>query len=599
MSVLNQEKRFLFNTLKPYKVVIGLFLSGSLLATLLDGISIGLLVPLLDYIQGSPDGAGLPGSLRWLASGLNRYDLQTKLMLSVGCVALAVLLKNLMLGLTLRKGEWLSNQIRSDLRLQAAGTMLRSGLEFHNNAKRGELIEQITNHPQQLRNMAIHFVDLVIQSLTILILLTLLFLLSWQLSVLAMIIGSLCAVIMKGYLKHLYPLGELEDQAGRRLTHALQENLNAIALIKSFHQERKNLANMRQKIDAHNTASNRLARRLVLVQPLTEGLAVISICALLAVAPLYLSPNDGTILSRLIPFFYIIVRITGSLRFLTGSMSVIQRNLPYLKSLSELVRLDNKSVIQDGHCRYEGLKREIVFDSVSFSYEQSGKKPALKNVSFSIPKGMTSAIVGKSGTGKSTIAKLLLRLFEPQEGSIRLDGVSLADLQLASYLPNVGIVSQDTFIFNETVKENIVFGADGPVAEERIVDVARKAGAHEFILGLRHGYDTPLGDQGVKLSGGQRQRISIARAILKDPEILILDEATNELDAITERAIQQALDELCRDRTVIVIAHRFSTIQNADQIIVMKDGAVAEIGPSLALLEKKQEYYALAVGQQK
>ncbi len=594
---LKAEQKFLLTAFKPYKVVIGLFLAGSLLATLLDGISIGLLVPLLDYLQGSPGVAGLPGPLQWLANSLARYDIETKLLLSVGCVAIAVLLKNVMLALTMRKGEWLSTQIRADLRLQAVDTVLTAGIEFHNNAKRGELIEQTVNHPQLLQVLVIHLAEFIIQSFTILILLTLLFLLSWQLSLLAIMIGSFCAVIMKGYLKRLSGLAEQEEQAGRTLSHTVQENFQAIALIKSFHRELKQLANIRNKINVHKAASNRVAFRLVQVQPLTEALGVISICVLLAAASLYISPNDGTLLSRLIPFFYIIVRVTGSLRFLTGSLGLIQRNLPYLKSLSELVRLDNKAVIADGRRRYKCLQRQVVFDSVSFSYDQSGKKPALKDVSFTIAKGVTTAIVGKSGAGKSTVAKLLLRLFEAQDGSILLDDVPLADFQLASYLQNVGIVSQDTFIFNQTVKENIAFGAEEPVSDESIIDAAIKAGAHEFIVGLRNGYDTTLGDRGVKLSGGQRQRISIARAILKDPEILILDEATNELDAITERAIQQALKELCHNRTVIIIAHRFSTIQHAGQAIVFHNGRVVEKGSPQQLLKNEKEYFDLVQAQ--
>jgi subfamily B ATP-binding cassette protein MsbA len=206
-------------------------------------------------------------------------------------------------------------------------------------------------------------------------------------------------------------------------------------------------------------------------------------------------------------------------------------------------------------------------------------------------------LTGKGGAGKSTIVNLLLRFYDPQHGAILLDGEPLPSFKLESYHRKIGVVSQDTFLFNNTVKFNIAFSAIATPSDEQIIAAAKKAGAHEFIMELPNGYDTFVGDRGVKLSGGQRQRISIARAILRDPEILILDEATSALDAKTERRIYQAILELSQGRTVIIIAHRLSTIKNADQIIVLKNGQVAEIGGREELLERGGEYYQLAQAQ--
>jgi ABC-type multidrug transport system fused ATPase/permease subunit len=271
-------------------------------------------------------------------------------------------------------------------------------------------------------------------------------------------------------------------------------------------------------------------------------------------------------------------------------------NRPYVDYVYELLRVDDKPFIADGRQIFSGLQREIEFRGVTFVYH-GAPKIVLRGVSFSIPAGKTTAIIGESGAGKSTIANLLLRFYDPQHGAILLDGEPLPDFKLESYHRKIGVVSQDTFLFSNTVKFNIAFSAIATPADEQIIAAAKKAGAHEFIMELPNGYDTFVGDRGVKLSGGQRQRISIARAILRDPEILILDEATSALDAKTERRIHQAILELSQGRTVIIIAHRLSTIKNADQIIVLKNGQVAEIGDRDELLERGGEYYQLAQAQ--
>ncbi|KAB2820248.1 MAG: ATP-binding cassette domain-containing protein [Candidatus Dadabacteria bacterium] len=272
---------------------------------------------------------------------------------------------------------------------------------------------------------------------------------------------------------------------------------------------------------------------------------------------------------------------------------IIASRLPAFDTVFDLVRTDNKTQITDGELVYSGLENGITFDTVTFSYNE-GERAALSGTNFFIPKGKTTAIVGKSGAGKSTVINLLLRFYDPQSGSVLIDGKPLPDYEVKSYLRHVGMVSQDTFIFNDTVRNNIAFGLTDDYTDDIIVDAAKRAGADEFISALPEGYDTMLGERGIRLSGGQRQRISIARATLKNPEILILDEATSSLDTATEQLIHRAITELSRNRTVIIIAHRFSTIKNADQIIVLKDGRVVESGCESDLMKLKGEFYRLA-----
>jgi len=328
-----------------------------------------------------------------------------------------------------------------------------------------------------------------------------------------------------------------------------------------------------------------------MVHLITEGFGIIAIGFLFLIAMAWYDFENKLLLVQLLPFIYILTRLMPVMKTLNQARGNIMSRWPFLNLVHDLIRLDNKPIVKDGQRIYTGLRKGIYFKSVTFSYED---KPAVEDLHFMIPMGKTTAIVGKSGAGKSTIISLLMRFYDPQRGSICIDNEPLKEFQKDSYRCNIGVVGQDTFIFNDTVKNNVAFGALDSPTDELITEAAKKAGAHNFIMGLPKGYETFLGDRGVTLSGGERQRISIARAILRDPEILILDEATSSLDMGTEELIHKALTDLSRDRTVIIIAHRLSTIRGADQIIVLRDGKVAEVGKEIGLIKKKGEYYKLA-----
>jgi ABC-type multidrug transport system fused ATPase/permease subunit len=257
---------------------------------------------------------------------------------------------------------------------------------------------------------------------------------------------------------------------------------------------------------------------------------------------------------------------------------------------------DKKYLIEDGSKNFSGLKKEIKLEDVSFSY--SPQKDVLSNIKLSLPKGETIAIVGESGAGKSTLADLIIRLYKPKEGKINIDGIDYTELLLSDWLKHIGMVSQDTFIFHASVRENIKMGKPD-ATEEEVIRAAEIANAHQFIKDLPNGYDSILGDRGLKLSGGQRQRIAIARAVIREPEILILDEATSALDNISEKVVQEALKKAGKSRTNIIIAHRLSTIEHADKIVVLSQGEVVEEGSHKELLARKEHYYNQYQRQQK
>jgi ATP-binding cassette subfamily B protein/subfamily B ATP-binding cassette protein MsbA len=273
---------------------------------------------------------------------------------------------------------------------------------------------------------------------------------------------------------------------------------------------------------------------------------------------------------------------------INSNLSRCINDLSAVERIASMLRRDDKEYVRSGVKPFNGLRDRIEFQSVSLEYS-SEERAAVDNLDFTLPRGGMVALVGESGAGKSTIVNLLLRLYDPTSGRILVDGVDLRDLVLQQWRNHIGVVDQDPFVLNASLRDNIAFGKLN-AQEDEIVAAAQAANAHEFIVQLAGGYDTTVGDRGYRLSGGQRQRISIARAILRNPDILVLDEATSDLDSHSERMIQEALDGLRRDRTLLVIAHRLSTIAKADQILVLEQGRVVEAGSHQELLALNGRY---------
>jgi ATP-binding cassette subfamily B protein/subfamily B ATP-binding cassette protein MsbA len=301
-----------------------------------------------------------------------------------------------------------------------------------------------------------------------------------------------------------------------------------------------------------------------------------------------LSNEQALVIPALFTFIGALNRLSSQLNSFARILNLLAENSGRIDRLNEILSTEDKEWTRFRGKPMEGLTDKIQFEQVTLRYYPD-QAPALQNINFEMPKGTVTALVGGSGAGKSSIADLLTGLYEPSEGRITVDGVDLREYNMESWRQKMGVVSQDTFIFNQPIFENIRYGKP-EATETEVMEAAKDAQAHEFITALPEGYDTVVGERGYRLSGGQRQRIALARAILKQPEVLILDEATSALDSYSERLVQQALAMFQQDRTVLVVAHRLSTITGADRILVLEQGEIVERGTHQELLNRGERY---------
>jgi subfamily B ATP-binding cassette protein MsbA len=371
-----------------------------------------------------------------------------------------------------------------------------------------------------------------------------------------------------------------------RLTASIQEILLGIRVVKSFGAEKYEMKRLIKDIGNIVRVNMRFGIFKHIETPVRETINtfVIGVIALFAAREVLLGNLTAT---GFFMFLYVGRSIIMPIANLGNTYTLIQTTLASSKRVFEL--FEEKPTLKDGSEPIDRFERSIEIRNVSFSYD---KTPALRNVTFDIIKGEMVALVGPSGAGKSTLTDLILRFYDPQVGRISIDGKDLRTLKLSKYRSLFGVVSQECLLFNATVRDNIAYGREG-LTEEDIINAAKVANAHDFITRLPDGYESFVGDRGIRLSGGQRQRIAIARAVVGRPDILILDEATSSLDSESEKMVQEAINKIIKDTTAIVIAHRLSTVLNADRIVVLSDGAVEAIGTHDELLEKCPLYRKL------
>ncbi len=455
---------------------------------------------------------------------------------------------------------------------------------YFNTRKKGDILSSISNDVTEVQNgVANSFHVLFREPLLIIGFLAGLFYMSPKLTIVTLLTLPFSALVI-GRISRKLKRGAVVTQElmGKIVSH-FEEGISGIRIIKGFNAQKYVEDRFEKTNEEHKRSSRSMFYKQELASPLSEFLGIgVATAVLFYGGWLQLRGQLGMDMSTFVVYIGFYWRVLEPAKAMANAYASIQRGMVSGRRLFDILDVENPIKEKDNAVVLKSFEREIKFENVNFSY---GSEPVLKDINLTIPKGKMIAIVGPSGGGKSTMADLLPRFYDIVDGDIAIDGRNIKDYTLGSLIAQMGIVTQEAILFNDSVYNNIAFGMEN-VRREDVIEAAKIANAHEFIVGMERGYDTNIGDRGGKLSGGQRQRLAIARAVLKNPPILILDEATSALDTESERLVQDALTNLMKNRTSIVIAHRLSTIQFADEIVVLQHGEIIERGTHNQLIDK-------------
>jgi subfamily B ATP-binding cassette protein MsbA len=497
-------------------------------------------------------------------------------------------------------GTYLSLILAKDMRIDSVILLLEVDIDYYVKSKIGDIFNRFMSEINRAVASIRNYIGLIKTIATAFMYLSILLSISWQLTIISTVLGSFLALLNQYFVKRSKKFGQIITLTAKQQTNKLLELLTGIRLIKAVGNEKYELDSIVEDIEAREKAGLEAQTNNAIIPPLNE-IGGVLIIALIIISGRYLFNEQLQALTTiLLTYLYVLFRALPLISQINSARGSLLGNSSAVEMVADFLIRENKPFMNNGSIPYQRLESGIHFDNVQFSYP-GHEELVLKGIDLWIPKGKMIALVGASGAGKSTIADLLPRFYDPTGGKILFDGQDLRDYDIKTIRKAMGIVSQETFLFNNSLRFNIAYGLTD-VSDGEILEATKRANAYEFISKLPEGLDTEIGDRGVRLSGGQKQRLAIARALLRDPDILILDEATSALDTISERLVQEAIDELCRERTTLVIAHRLSTIQKAHQIVVLDKGKVAEIGNHAELLAHGGHYarlHALQFGDKK
>ena len=603
-------KTLLQRFVPPYKKSVVGVLFFSILSTVLSLFSFALIVPILEILFGisnpveqAPIFEGFGGAFDYLKNYLYYYvtifmneygKIQTLGFLAIGLVIMTFL-KVITYYLSSVFMAYMQTGVVKDLRNNVLDKILTLPIGFFTEEKKGDIMSRVSVDVQDVEASIMGSLDMLIKNpIIILIYLIVLIGVSWELTLFVFIMlpfaGGLMGIVGKNLKKDSMEVGQEQGA----LTSQLEEMLGGLRIIKAFNAEGKISSRFHNQTKKIRDAIIKVVKRQYLAHPMSEFLGTMIISIVVCYGGyLILCTDSGLQASVFIYYILIFYSIINPIKELSRASYNVRKGMGSLERIDKIMAAENPLTWPEDAVSLKDFKDKIEYKNVYFKYKNDW---VLQNVDLTINRGKTIALVGQSGSGKSTLVDLLPRFWDINEGEILIDGINIKNMPLTSLRALMGNVNQEAILFNDTFYNNIAFGVENATMED-VVKAAKIANAHDFISATEQGYHSNIGDRGCKLSGGQRQRISIARAILKNPPILILDEATSALDTESEKLVQEALENLMKNRTTIVIAHRLSTVRNADEICVLEKGKIIERGNHEELMALKGAYFNLQQSQ--
>jgi ABC-type multidrug transport system fused ATPase/permease subunit len=611
MNILSLLKRFV----PPYRWQVAANLCFNILSTILSLFSFATIIPVLQILFGLSQVSVIYMPLEtattfqeilnilknnlyyYLQTLIETQGAQSVLLLLGGCLVLLTGFKCLT--------AWLANYfmvpirtgVLRDLRAQLYKKVVSLPIGFFTEERKGDVMSRMTNDVNEVEASIMSTLDMLFKDpIMILVYLITLFTISWQLTLFVLVLLPIAGLLIGRIGRSLKRASSKGQEQNAEILTQIDETLGGLRVVKAFNAEGKLTDRFLNLINATRATFNRINRRYYLAHPVSEffGTALIAILLWFG-GTLILGDYSSIDAATFIYYLVIFYSIIGPAKDLSKATYGIRRGMASLERIDKILKVESTIRNIDNPVKISDFQSVIRYEDVSFSYQAD--RPVLQHINLDIHKGQTIALVGQSGSGKTTLADLLPRFYDPTAGRITIDGVDIKNLKTFDLRALMGNVNQEAILFNDTFYNNITFGVESATMEE-VRQAARIANADDFIMATPDQYQTTIGDRGSRLSGGQRQRISIARAILKNPPILILDEATSALDTESEKLVQEALENLMKDRTTLVVAHRLSTIRNADLICVLHEGQIVEQGTHDQLMALSGYYRRLIEMQQ-